>query len=118
MNRNMHKNAKIELAGYPLYSGMRAQDQDAAINQIVRSPMNWKEENFSFEPLEDEDPKLNVDENTSNDMDSMFTIGQENSGHTYIRKIVVCTNIAETSLTVKGIKFVIDCGKAKRIHYN
>ena len=29
------------------------------------------------------------------------------------RKCVVATNIAETSLTVDGIKFVVDCGYCK-----
>ncbi|OIW35318.1 P-loop containing nucleoside triphosphate hydrolase protein [Coniochaeta ligniaria NRRL 30616] len=31
----------------------------------------------------------------------------------FTRKIVLATNIAETSVTVPGVKFVIDCGKAK-----
>lgn len=34
------------------------------------------------------------------------------------RKVVLCTNIAETSLTIKGIKFVIDSGVVKRMHYS
>jgi ATP-dependent RNA helicase DHR2 len=31
----------------------------------------------------------------------------------FTRKIVLATNIAETSVTVSGVKFVVDCGKAK-----
>ena len=31
----------------------------------------------------------------------------------FCRKIVLATNIAETSVTVPGVKYVVDCGKAK-----
>ncbi|KAI3632873.1 hypothetical protein MIR68_008948 [Amoeboaphelidium protococcarum] len=36
------------------------------------------------------------------------------------RKIVLATNVAETSITIPGIKFVLDCGlqKTKVVHYN
>ena len=34
------------------------------------------------------------------------------------RKLIFCTNIAETSLTVDGIGFVIDCGYVKQKIYN
>ena len=35
-----------------------------------------------------------------------------------VRKVVVCTNIAETSVTVPGIRFVIDPGYSREKHYN
>jgi ATP-dependent RNA helicase DHR2 len=35
----------------------------------------------------------------------------------YTRKVVLATNIAETSVTVPGVRFVIDCGKAKVKQY-
>jgi ATP-dependent RNA helicase DHX37/DHR1 len=31
------------------------------------------------------------------------------------RLIVVATNVAETSLTIPGIRYVIDCGRAKEV---
>ena len=34
------------------------------------------------------------------------------------RKIILATNIAETSITISGIKFVIDCGFVKMRQYN
>jgi ATP-dependent RNA helicase DHX8/PRP22 len=35
-----------------------------------------------------------------------------------VRKVVVATNIAETSITVEGIKYVIDCGFTKQKAYD
>ena len=34
------------------------------------------------------------------------------------RKVVCCTNIAETSLTIPDVTYVLDSGKAKKIQYN
>ncbi|KAF8895535.1 P-loop containing nucleoside triphosphate hydrolase protein [Infundibulicybe gibba] len=34
------------------------------------------------------------------------------------RLVVVSTNIAETSLTIPGIRYVVDCGRAKERRYN
>lgn len=31
------------------------------------------------------------------------------------RLVVVSTNVAETSLTIPGIRYVIDCGRAKEV---
>lgn len=33
------------------------------------------------------------------------------------RKVIISTNIAETSVTVSGVRFVVDCGKAKVKHF-
>lgn len=34
------------------------------------------------------------------------------------RKVVVATNIAETSITIEGIRFVVDSGLVKQIHFH
>ena len=31
------------------------------------------------------------------------------------RLVVVSTNIAETSLTIPGVRYVVDCGRAKEV---
>lgn len=31
------------------------------------------------------------------------------------RLVVISTNVAETSLTIPGIRYVIDCGRAKEV---
>lgn len=35
-----------------------------------------------------------------------------------VRKCIVCTNIAETSITIDGIRFVVDSGKVKEMAYD
>jgi len=33
------------------------------------------------------------------------------------RLVVISTNIAETSLTIPGIRYVVDCGRVKEVSY-
>ena len=33
------------------------------------------------------------------------------------RLCVIATNVAETSVTIPGIRYVVDCGKAKDVSY-
>lgn len=35
-----------------------------------------------------------------------------------VRKCIVSTNIAETSVTIDGIRFVVDSGKVKEMSYD
>lgn len=47
------------------------------------------------------------------DQTKVFELAPENT-----RKIIFSTNIAETSLTIDGIGFVIDCGYVKQKQFN
>lgn len=36
----------------------------------------------------------------------------------YMFQVIVATNIAETSITIDDVVYVVDCGKHKENHYN
>ena len=47
------------------------------------------------------------------DQDKVFDYPPEG-----VRKCIVSTNIAETSVTIDGVRFVVDSGKVKEMHYD
>jgi len=49
------------------------------------------------------------------DKDQQLAIQATEKGQ---RKIVLATNIAESSLTIEGIRIVVDCGLEKQLNYN
>ncbi|CAB9502970.1 splicing factor ATP-dependent RNA helicase [Seminavis robusta] len=47
-----------------------------------------------------------------------MTAVKKKGGLAKLRKVVVCTNIAETSLTINGVRFVIESGRAKKMKFD
>ena len=47
------------------------------------------------------------------DQDKVFDYAQEG-----VRKCIISTNIAETSITIDGVRFVVDSGKVKEMQYD
>lgn len=47
------------------------------------------------------------------EQDRVFDVAPEN-----VRKCILSTNIAETSVTIDGVRFVVDSGKVKEMRYD
>ena len=88
-------------------------------NEVSDGPLSGSEDDQDFE-VEDSTPassKVHVlplySQLQTKDQLRVFESPPENS-----RMIVLATNVAETSLTIPGIRYVFDCGRAKEKKYD
>eukprot|EP00397_Hematodinium_sp_SG-2012_P000327 GEMP01000327.1.p1 GENE.GEMP01000327.1~~GEMP01000327.1.p1 ORF type:complete len:2210 (+),score=447.18 GEMP01000327.1:732-7361(+) len=95
----IHKHAKAtsppcRIVAYPLYAKLAQEEQDRALDERDR----WE---------------------GSHPHSAMAGVPRPNhGGRDAPRKVVCCTNIAETSLTIPLVRFVIDTGRAKQMTYD
>lgn len=82
----------VAVAAFPLYAALPKQDQDRATIEDCRDLHTFEKQ--------------------------MHTSESGSTRRRKTRKVVCCTNIAETSLTINGVRFVIDSGKAKKMTYD
>lgn len=89
-------------------------------NEFFTSPDSWVYETYVDGELEDDAFEYSYD--AIDDFDMVNAEGASQTVH-YIdiapqRRIVLATNIAETSLTIEGVNLVIDCGLEKVAIYD
>ena len=89
-------------------SGSRSRTQKS---NKPKTKKELESESYTINPfcvkLEGSSPKLESDLATSK---TMYKNQKNENGYPYTRKIVVTTNVAESSLTVDGIVYIIDSG--------
>jgi len=106
----------IELGGKADHQDDDGSDSESSIIMGLDDEEN-KEFDIGEEETEEEEMKVHVlplySQLPTNQQLRVFEPPPEGS-----RLIVLATNVAETSLTIPGIRYVFDCGRAKEKKYN
>jgi HrpA-like RNA helicase len=114
-----HGNERV--IALPLYASLPQTDQQQALDPyspavVGRPPDRLSPRNpaLDFEAaLEDAWQTVRTKEVRSDVRTKKRSDGREHSQSSETRKVVCCTNVAETSLTVPGVRFVLDSGFAR-----
>merc|ERR1719342_904330 len=128
-----------------LSKGRKKKKQNTSVGKKVGLLPPIDLSNYNIQPLDDTDADVHVDDEDDADIDldddddvtssSTLTsplhvlplyslLSSEKQALIWAgtppgaRLCVVATNVAETSLTIPGVKYVIDCGKVKTKHWD
>ncbi|ODQ81516.1 hypothetical protein BABINDRAFT_159797 [Babjeviella inositovora NRRL Y-12698] len=127
---------------FPLAKRARAYDEDVAMKVSAKHADTEAEEiDFSVRVNEEEEEEDDYDSQDEEGFEETREAGQTDRDPLYIlplysllptrdqmkvfeeppagsRLCIVATNVAETSLTIPGIRYVVDCGRAKERKFN